>query len=173
MKTLTTNTTELDKNSISLAGEFAVLSQLALRGYDANLTLGHTKGVDILISNPKTNKMFKMEVKTSYKNVPTTYKLFGHCLAWVMGEKNENIADQNLFYCFVNIEHPDYKFRFFIIPSAVVAKYVKEQHQYWISTRTEDVETTTMRQFRIGLEETKYNIDTPLARDYEDMWDLS
>jgi hypothetical protein len=31
----------LDKNLRSLAGEFAVLSQLALRGIDANLTLGH------------------------------------------------------------------------------------------------------------------------------------
>src|SRR5260370_32065248 len=34
---------ELDKNTIGLAGEFAVLSQLALRGYDANMTLGPQK----------------------------------------------------------------------------------------------------------------------------------
>jgi hypothetical protein len=45
---------ELDKNTIALAGELAVLSQLALHGYDANMTLGHTKGVDILVSDPKT-----------------------------------------------------------------------------------------------------------------------
>jgi len=38
---------KIPNNSVSLAGEFAVLSQLALRGYDANMTLGHTKGVDI------------------------------------------------------------------------------------------------------------------------------
>jgi hypothetical protein len=30
-------------NAVSLVGEFAVRSQLALRGYDANMTLGHTK----------------------------------------------------------------------------------------------------------------------------------
>jgi len=35
-----------DKNTTSLAGEFAVLSQLALKGMVANMTLGHTKGVD-------------------------------------------------------------------------------------------------------------------------------
>ena len=40
-------------NSIALAGEFAVLSQLALGGYDANLTLGHTKNVDILDVRPR------------------------------------------------------------------------------------------------------------------------
>ena len=39
---------KISHNQVSLAGEFAVLSQLALRGYDANLTLGNTKGVDIL-----------------------------------------------------------------------------------------------------------------------------
>ena len=38
---------ELDKNTIALAGEFAVLSQLALHGYDANMTRGHTKNFDI------------------------------------------------------------------------------------------------------------------------------
>ncbi len=46
----------INSNSVSLAGEFAVLSQLALRGYDANMTLGRTKGVDILVSNPKTGR---------------------------------------------------------------------------------------------------------------------
>lgn len=33
----------LSNNSIALAGEFAVLSQLTLYGYDANMTLGNTK----------------------------------------------------------------------------------------------------------------------------------
>jgi hypothetical protein len=36
----------------SIAGEFAVLCQLALRGYDANMTVGRTKSVDILVSVP-------------------------------------------------------------------------------------------------------------------------
>ena len=56
----------ISKNSVAIAGEFAVLSQLSLRGYDANMTLGHTKGVDILVSDPEKNKMFKVEVKTSF-----------------------------------------------------------------------------------------------------------
>ena len=36
-----------NNNQVSLAGEFAVLSQLFFRGFDASLTLGNTKGVDI------------------------------------------------------------------------------------------------------------------------------
>jgi hypothetical protein len=50
----------INTNSISLAGEFAALSQLALRGYDANMTLGRKKSVDILISNPQTGKMYQL-----------------------------------------------------------------------------------------------------------------
>ena len=52
-------------NSIALAGEFATLAQLALRGFDANLTLGNTKNVDILVSDPRSGKMYKLEVKTT------------------------------------------------------------------------------------------------------------
>jgi len=51
-----------DNNSVSLAGEFAALSKLALQGYDANITLGRTKNVDILVSHPGTKKMYRLEV---------------------------------------------------------------------------------------------------------------
>lgn len=166
---------DLSKNSVSIAGEFAVLSQLALRGYDANLTLGNTKGVDILISSPASGKMYRLEVKTSFNNKPTFAKLFGHTLTWVMGEKHETIFDQNLYYCFVNIEKEAKLFRFFIVPSEVVAKYVKAQHQFWLQrdkgTHLSN-KATTMRAFRIGLEKASYLIDTPLAKDYENKWDL-
>lgn len=165
-----TNELKLNNNSISLAGEFAVLSQLSLRGFDANMTLGHTKGVDILISDPRTNRMCKMEVKTHFRNTPTRSKLFGHCLAWVMSEKNETIYDSSLLYCFVVVEHPTNNFRYFIVPSDVVSRYVKEQHQYWLTAR--DGRPNLMRQFRIGLEDGGYSIDTPLAKDYEDRWDF-
>src|SRR5262249_40015705 len=36
---MTMTLTKINRNSVSLAGEFAALSQLALRGYDANMTL--------------------------------------------------------------------------------------------------------------------------------------
>lgn len=60
-------------------GEFAVLSQLVLRGYDANMALGHTK--------------------------------------------------------FVNIEKQTNVFRFFIVPSTIVAEYVSVQHKFWLDHR--------------------------------------
>jgi hypothetical protein len=93
-------------NSIALAGEFAVLSQLALRGFDANMTLGNTKSVDILVSDPKTPSMFKIEVKTSLVEKPSHDNLFGTYFYWMMSEKQELISDPNLFYCFVTIQNP-------------------------------------------------------------------
>jgi hypothetical protein len=148
----------LNKNSVSLAGEFAVLSQLTLRGYDANLTLGHTKGVDILVSNPYTGNMFKVEVKTSFENKPSQSKLFGYTLSWVMSEKNETIIDPKLFYCFVNIEKQTNLFKFFIVPSKTVAEYVAKQHRYWINSKnniSNEAKTTLIRQFRLGLKENR------------------
>jgi hypothetical protein len=166
---------KISKNSVSLAGEFAVLSQLTLRGFDANMTLGHTKGVDILVSDPRSDKMFKVEVKTSYASKPSRSKLFGYTSSWMMMEKHEEISDKNLHYCFVNIEKQTNIFRFFIVPSAVVSSYVKIQHQFWLDHKPnlskEEIEIP-MRQFRIGLEETEYQISTPLAKDYENRWEF-
>lgn len=165
---------KISKNSVSIAGEFAVLSQLALRGYDANMTLGNTKNVDILVSNPKNGMMYRLEVKTSHNDKPTFAKLFGRALTWVMSEKHEIITDPNLFYCFVNIEKETNLFRFFILPSKSVAEYVKNQHNYWLN-RDEGKHTvnpTAIRVFRIGVDETGYAIPTALIKDCENRWDL-
>ena len=69
----------IPKNSVGLAGEFATLSQLALHGYDASMTLGNTKNIDILVFNPKTNKTRQVEVKTNLekRKGPTDSELFG------------------------------------------------------------------------------------------------
>ena len=96
----------INSNSVSLAGEFAVLSQLALRCYDANMTLGRTKGVDILVSDPSSSRMIRLEVKTNYRSSRSAggnSRLFGKFVsAWMMGRKHEEMKDRNLFYCFVN-----------------------------------------------------------------------
>jgi len=121
---------KIPPNAVSLAGEFAVLSQLALRGYDANMTLGHTKGVDILVSDPSSDCMYRLEVKTNCKdsrNKPSASKVHGRTLSgWIMNEKHEEIVSSGLFYCFVNISKDTDQFKFYIVPSRVVAKYVKE-----------------------------------------------
>lgn len=168
-----------DKNTISLAGEFAVLSQLALQDYDASMTLGHTKGVDILVSDPRSKKMHRLEVKTNLrkndKDVAKS-KIFGRVMGgWIMSEKHETIDDPSLFYCFVIIWQRTKKSRFFIIPSRVVARYVREQHQLWLTEKRKEgkrVKDSKMRNLRIGFEGKKYPIPTPTAEEYEDNWEF-
>src|ERR1700730_3811834 len=166
----------VSNNSISLAGEFAVLSQLALRGYDANMTLGRTKSVDILVSNPANGKMYQLEVKTNYRNTrnqPSESKVHGKTLSgWMMSKKHETITATNLFYCFVNISKNTSMFKFYIVPSKVVAQYVREEHALWLSVKKKEgkVKETDMWLFRIGSRSEKYTIPTPVAERYENNW---
>ena len=141
-------------NSIALAGEFAVLSQLALGGYDANLTLGHTKNVDILVSDPSSGHMYRLEVKTTgYRRAGggagKRSQLFGYNYEWLLSQKHENIVEPSLFYCFVNITGDEgTSFRFFIVPSKVVAAYVKAQHRFWLDQDPKHNDSS-MRIFRL------------------------
>jgi hypothetical protein len=154
----------------SLAGEFAVLSQLAYREIDANMTLGNTKSVDILVSNPKTNKMYKLEVKTS-TNKPTRTTLFGNTYDWQMDKKHEDIAEDNLFYCFVNFSKEPGGPRFFIVPSAVVAKYVKEQHRFYLKKKPSNKDTNR-RDFRLTITKELNTFVSDMLERWEDNWEF-
>jgi|SRR6516162_1623794 hypothetical protein len=171
---------KVNSNSVSLAGEFAVLSQLALRNYDANMTLGRTKSVDILVSNPANGKMYKLEVKTNYRNTRNQLsmsKVHGKTLSgWMMNKKHENIIAPDLFYCFVNISKSTNEFRFYVVPSKVVAKYVKEEHALWLKVKAEEgkqVKDVDMRIFRIGSKSEAYPISTATAEQYENNWQFA
>lgn len=168
-----------DNNSVSLAGEFAVLSQLVLQGYDANMTLGRTKGVDILVSHPRTKKMYKLEVKTKYRTSPKEVqvsKIFGVVKGgWIMNKKHETLIDSSLFYCFVIISEAKSTFKFYVVPSKVVARYVKEEHAHWLKETKKEgkkVKDSKIRVFRIGIKGNKYGLATPLAERYENKWEF-
>lgn len=171
--------------NVSLAGEFAVLSQLALKGKNANMTLGNTKGVDILVSDPVSGKMLTLEVKTNYRKTPrkeiARSKIFGNflsCSGWILKKENEKYdkkKNTNLFYCFVNITKETGVCRFFIVPAKIVAKYVKEEHKLWLRMKKKEgkkVKDSDMRQFRLGIIGEKYEITTPIGKNYENNWDF-
>ena len=166
---------KIEHNSVALAGEFAVLSQLAIRGFDANMTLGNTKSVDIFVSDPKISdpnmqSMYKIEVKTSLVKKPSHDKLFGTHFYWMMSEKQEQISDPKLFYCFVSIQNLTYTYRFFIVPSERVAWFVRESNEFF--QKFYPNKPNPMRKFMVGLEGPYPMKDMPLASDYENRWDF-
>jgi hypothetical protein len=161
-------------NSLSLAGEFATLSQLALKGYDANMTLGNTKGVDILVSDPASGAMYRLEVKASSYlsakgSVSRRSKLFGYNYEWLMGKKHETIIDPLLFCCSVNLTADGSPFQHFVVPSADVAAYVKAQHQVWLD-QDPTHEDTNIRNFRLALDEENRVLPIPCGGRYGNDW---
>ena len=168
---------KISPNSVSLAGEFAVLSQLALHGYDAGMTIGNTKGVDILVSHPLTHKMYQLEVKTNYKSPwkkPRKSILFGVFVSdWIMNVKHEKITISNLFYCFVNNEKGTNIFKYYIVPSKLVADYIRKQHKLWLKEKKKEgkkIKDTDIRIFRMGLDGEKYRVPTPKIEKFENNW---
>lgn len=168
-----TRTSKVDSNSVSLAGEFAVLAQLALRGYDANMTLGRTKNVDILVSDPNSTRMLQLEVKTNFRKVGASSRIHGKIVsAWIMNQKHEQLRDPTLFYCFVNIATDTKHFRFFVVPSNIVADYVTTSHKVWLQDDSSH-QDSTMRKFVIGTKMEKYRFPTATKEDWEDNWDFN
>jgi len=138
---------------VALAGEFSVLAELALRRLDGTLTLGHTKEIDILALNRATGRTFKLEVKTTAQGL-RRFRDFGTSYAWLMHQKHESVTATDLVYCFVALKRGE-RSKFFLVPSADVAAYVRWEHEHWKQRpgprRT--AKMTPMRMFRIPAEE--------------------
>lgn len=159
------NPTNFDK---SKSGTYAVLAQLAIRGIDAKLIKeGSNKSV-INIDLPEAVKSLRLIVRTRYKQKAVRSKLFGYTIPWRMVDADEEVSNPTLFYCFVSIAEEAKSFRFFIVPSQIVAKYVKEQHRYWLMKNNGNV--SRVRNFRFGLDQLGYQIETLYYKDYEDNW---
>jgi len=53
-----------DLQLTGMAGEFLAVGKLFKRRYQASVTFGNAKGVDILAYNPETDRSFAVQVKT-------------------------------------------------------------------------------------------------------------
>ncbi len=124
-----------------VAGEYFVAAELSKRGYIASITLKNTRGIDILVSNRNATKSVGIQVK-AIKYATTR--------SWMLNEKAENYYADNLFYIFVNLKEKNQRPDFFIVPSRVVAKYVKRSHKSWIKKRNRkggEHKSTSLRKF--------------------------
>lgn len=57
---------KMEKETIGLAGEYAVASELCKRGFYAQLTLGHHKKTDLMVDDGK--RLFRVSVKSKQKH---------------------------------------------------------------------------------------------------------
>ena len=111
---------------LGAAGEHFVLAELLRRDLIAALAPQGAPNMDIVVTDIDGRNLCGIQVKTR-RNLGTDG-------GWHMRPKHEDLVSDKLFYCFVDLGDkamgdPEY----FIIPSWVVAKAIKESHQAWLS----------------------------------------
>ncbi|MCL1973139.1 MAG: hypothetical protein FWG57_09200 [Endomicrobia bacterium] len=122
-----------NKNNSSLAGEFAVLSMLNLRGFEASMSLGNTKSFDLFVYNREKNKSYRVEVKSSVSgNFYSKNSFYGEHRAWLVSERiKENPCEyKDVIFCFVYFSDENDNFPchpcIYVVPGEKVAEYIKK-----------------------------------------------
>jgi len=115
---------KLSTNLSGVTGEYLVAGELSRKGYIAALTSRNAKGIDMLASNETATKSVGIQVKTNQ----------GDSRKWMLRDKADEYFADNLFYVFVNLNSGRSYCEYFIVPSKVVAKYVKTKHKEWLKT---------------------------------------
>jgi hypothetical protein len=150
------NEVKSKRNSVltGVTGEYYVAAELSRRGYLASITLRNTKGVDVLCSNADASKSVGIQVKT--RN--------GMQRSWILSQKGEDYYADTLFYVFLNVsEDPKQPPDFTVVPSKVVADYIRNDHSTWLKGTKKNGQPrkdSAMRKF------------SDLAEQYLSRWDL-
>lgn len=167
------NSKKIEQNIVKNAGKFLVITKLLEMGFIVTLKTNKYGHKQLLFSRSSLSNLDSSKellIDTScYQNVLNS-KEFGKAYTWMLKDYHEKKIDPKLFYCFVFFDYKSRKYRFFIVPSNVVAEYISITHRTWldgkITRRDKD-----LRVFRIGFKEEQYNHKMPLTGQYENSWD--
>ena len=89
----------IPRNSLSLAAEFAVASELCRRSIYAQLTLGNLKRTDLLVLGTENHKMLRIEVKAKQgRSWPNCRGIYGRNVLLILVD----------FYKKSEMERPDF-----------------------------------------------------------------
>lgn len=116
-----------NKNHRASASQFFIAGELCRRGHAAVVTMGNTPNTDILVSNADGTRFVHIQVKTYVPNPKG-------CTCSV-GKKAERDYGPNFFWILGGIQQQgqEANFDYYIIPSSVMAKYMREGHQNWLN----------------------------------------
>ncbi len=154
-----------DSQLIGAAGEHLVLSRLLARGFLAAQAPRGSRKADILVNHLDGKPPCLIQVKTRSGK--------GSDGGWHMRAKHEEIADKDMFYCFVDLSdtHPVV----FVVPALQVAKAVKESHSKWLNTpgqKGQRHNDTDMRRIRNNYGMNLENAPDGWMDAYLENWDL-
>lgn len=120
--------TKLESTLVGVAGEYLVAGELSLRGFIASITLRNSRGIDIIASSSNGSKSISFQVKTNSNGGNT----------WILSKKAEDFASNNHYYIFVALGALQERPKFHIVPSKIVANYVKSSHANWLKVSKRD-----------------------------------
>ena len=136
-----------------VAGEYFVAAELSRRGHIASISLRNTRGIDILATNREASRSITIQCKTNQLSKTS----------WILSDKCESFVSENHFYVFVVLGSPLERPQYHVVPSAAVAKHVRDDHSSWLA-----------RPGRHG----QAHVDNPVrnfhdrANQYLERWDL-
>lgn len=130
----------LESTLVGVAGEYFVAAELSARGFIAAITLRNSRGIDIIATLPDGKRSVSIQVKTSSKQGEK----------WILNKKDEVPRSGSHFFVFVLLQGDANRPSFHIVPSLVVAKYIKNSHRRWLRGKRPDGQPrkdTSMRQY--------------------------
>jgi len=170
-------TDKFTKQSLHKAGAFAVAQLVNSKQHNIVVAAPQDKKVDLRITNKESGKRYRIKVSVTDMQINDRGSA-GVGLTWMLNkdnQKEDQIAD-NLYYCFVHLktEGEKTKFRFFVVPSKIVAEYLKNSFDLWLDEVKGRDKNNEVRIFLLGQEDGKYPLGfkTPFENEYEDKWDL-
>jgi len=109
----------MERQLVGACGVFYVSAELSRRGWIAMPTIRNTSGIDIIAT--KDDEVVNIQVKTnSYGKI-----------RYLLNKSNEELIDCNLYYVFVTLKAEGECPEFYILPSKLVARYIKETNEKW------------------------------------------
>ena len=147
---------------VGISGVYYVAADLSQLGYIATVTSRNAQGVDIFVSSSDGLKSVSIQVKTSGAEQRKRFTR-----SWRMDKKHENLYSDSFFYVFVDLHEGNSKPDYYVVPSKVVAEYVRTSHAKWLQTPSKSGKIHEDHPHRL------YEIyDDKIAEKYKDAWHL-
>lgn len=138
------NNSSPEQQTTGMAGEFLTVGKLFKRGYQASVTFGNAKGIDVLVYNPRTERLFSVQVKTLRKR---------NCFPI----KRESLR-KNDIYVFIVLHEFEQPEEYFIVPGSEIMNNI---NKFFGSSYRDPDKLSKMPAINYG----------PLAH-YKDKWEV-
>lgn len=170
-------TYKVPKSLVGACGVFHAAAELSRRGWIAMPTIRNTEGIDIVAV--RSGKTANIQVKTNS---------YGKA-RFPMRTKNETLVAPNIFYILVTLKDEGKRPDFYVVPSKIVAEYIKQAHQIFVNlppkvklerhkgkSIKEIRKKSTMRLFPVTRNDVLGKMPEKLRsikiEDYKDKWEI-